>query len=418
MPAHPLARAFSAAAPAVRQIFCALAFFALGGAHSSLAAPPAIEVRLVEPGELNEVTTSPVLVKLALRIPPGETLLGIRVLVDGRLAAQARGLKLVQAETQLQAADAGAAVTHLISVPVPSHDCALTVVAEGVRGKSAPMLTHLRWRGAALDPAQRAAQGPKLYLLSVGVSDYDRTDLRLRFAAKDAADVATVFRAQQGGLYRTVAARVLSNHQATKGNVLDGLEWLQHQTTAKDVAVLFLAGHGITDPSTGAFYFLPSDADPGAVKRTMIAEGEIRSTLANIAGKTLFFIDTCHSGKVFNDIPTRDGNDLRSFISELAAADNGVVVFAASTGRQASQEAAEWNNGAFTRAVIEGLRGRADFHRSGRITINMLDLYISARVKELTAGKQTPTTAKPSTVPDFPVALVPEFQDDDVTIFR
>jgi hypothetical protein len=41
----------------------------------------------------------------------------------------------------------------------------------------------------------------------------------------------------------------------------------------------------------------------------------------------------------------------------------------------------------------------------GRITINMLDLYISERVKELTKGKQTPATAKPKTIPDFPVAL-------------
>jgi hypothetical protein len=35
----------------------------------------------------------------------------------------------------------------------------------------------------------------------------------------------------------------------------------------------------------------------------------------------------------------------------------------------------------------------------------MLDLYLSERVKELTGGKQTPTTAKPKTVPDFPIAV-------------
>jgi hypothetical protein len=35
----------------------------------------------------------------------------------------------------------------------------------------------------------------------------------------------------------------------------------------------------------------------------------------------------------------------------------------------------------------------------------MVDLYISERVKELTGGKQTPTTAKPNTVPDFPIAV-------------
>jgi len=29
----------------------------------------------------------------------------------------------------------------------------------------------------------------------------------------------------------------------------------------------------------------------------------------------------------------------------------------------------------------------------------------SERVKELTQGRQTPTTAKPATIPDFPLAL-------------
>jgi hypothetical protein len=36
----------------------------------------------------------------------------------------------------------------------------------------------------------------------------------------------------------------------------------------------------------------------------------------------------------------------------------------------------------------------------------MLDLYVSERVKELTQGQQTPTTAKPPNVSDFPVALL------------
>ena len=77
-----------------------------------------------------------------------------------------------------------------------------------------------------------------------------------------------------------------------------------------------------------------------------------------------------------------------------------------STGRQYALENREWGNGAFTRAVLEGIAGKADDSLSGRITLNMLDLYVSERVKELTRGQQTPTTVKPPNVPDFPVAML------------
>jgi len=55
--------------------------------------------------------------------------------------------------------------------------------------------------------------------------------------------------------------------------------------------------------------------------------------------------------------------------------------------------------------VVEGISGKADYTGRGRITINMLDLYISERVKDLTKGRQTPTTTKPKTIPDFPIAV-------------
>ena len=100
----------------------------------------------------------------------------------------------------------------------------------------------------------------------------------------------------------------------------------------------------------------------------------------------------------------RGGPDITAVVNELSSAENGVVVFASSTGRQYSLEDKSWGNGAFTKALVEGVNGRADYHGKGKITINMLDLYLSERVKELTRGQQTPTTAKPSTIPDFPVA--------------
>jgi tripartite ATP-independent transporter DctP family solute receptor len=74
-------------------------------------------------------------------------------------------------------------------------------------------------------------------------------------------------------------------------------------------------------------------------------------------------------------------------INELASAESGAVVFASSTGKQYSYENSAWGNGAFTKATVEGINGKADYTGKGKITINMLDLYLSERVKELTNGE-------------------------------
>jgi len=132
---------------------------------------------------------------------------------------------------------------------------------------------------------------------------------------------------------------------------------------------------------------------------------DIKNTIASIPGKALVFVDTCHSGNIMG--ARRGATDITGVINELTSAENGAVVFASATGRQYSYEDPAWGNGAFTKALVEGISGRADYIGKGKITINMLDLYISERVKELTNGKQTPTTTKPTTVPDFPIAVKP-----------
>jgi uncharacterized caspase-like protein len=97
--------------------------------------------------------------------------------------------------------------------------------------------------------------------------------------------------------------------------------------------------------------------------------------------------------------------DIVGIINELTSAENGAIVFASSTGNQYSYEDPAWGNGAFTKALLEGLGGAAIVGQGSRVTVNMLDLYLSERVKELTGGKQTPTTTKPPNVPDFPIAI-------------
>jgi uncharacterized caspase-like protein len=170
-----------------------------------------------------------------------------------------------------------------------------------------------------------------------------------------------------------------------------------------------LAGHGISDSSTGQYYFLPVDADPQSPLATMLPASALQQALATLPGRVLLLLDTCHAGDVLSGrklrgVPAASGG-VNRFVNELSELEQGVVVLTAATGTQASQESPEWGNGAFTKALLEGLSGRADFAKTGRVTLNMLDLYLSERVRELTQGAQTPATAKPSTIPDFPLIL-------------
>jgi hypothetical protein len=65
---------------------------------------------------------------------------------------------------------------------------------------------------------------------------------------------------------------------------------------------------------------------------------------------------------------TKNENGYQHRLNELSSAEDGVAVFSASTGSESSYEKPEWNNGAFTKALVEGLNGAADLTGKGRIT--------------------------------------------------
>jgi WD40 repeat protein len=349
--------------------------------------PPTIAIS----GPSSDSSFSGATVRITYRLsaPADAPVTGVRALVDGRPADGTKGLAVV----------AAAGKDAEIEVPVPPRSCSVSLIADNKNGSSeAATIRLVRASG------DEFIIKPKLYLLAVGVSAYANPDYRLAYAAKDARDMAAAFTAMKGGVYRDVETKVLADADATKDNILDGLDWIQKQTTSKDVAVMFFSGHGLNDQSQN-YYYLPVGTNLDSLKRTGVPFSDITTTVSAIAGKVLFFIDTCHSGNLMKGrkaVGTE--RDIVAVVNELASAENGAVVFASSTGSQYSYEDPSWGNGAFTKAIIEGLKGAAAYGSGDRITVNMLDLYISERVKVLTGGKQTPTTTRPANVPDFPVA--------------
>ncbi len=264
---------------------------------------------------------------------------------------------------------------------------------------AAPLAARIPTPPGVAEPAATPAL-PRLFVLAIGISKYQRKEYELGLAAKDAGDFARAMAAQQGRLYRDVEVRRLLDGDASATGIAAGLEWLRASVGPDDLAMLFMAGHGV-NTDDGRYFFLPWDADHRQLERTAVSEEQLRATLGRLRGKTLMFVDTCHGSAVISRLGS---SELARMANNLSSAENGVIVFASSSGRQLSLENDDWGNGAFTRALLDGLTGKADLTRSGRVTFKGLDFYVSEEVRRLTEGRQTPVTIAPLGIPDFTVA--------------
>ena len=361
------------------------------------ALPPIAHI--LQPIDGDTFTDENVTIHYLVRNPGGAAASKVQILVDGRPLDSARGLKRIRPEPEAQAnaSDAESADTQQsMTIPLPARDVSLTVIAENSFGTSPPSTIQLHWAG---ETSSESSPKPRLYALAVGVSDYSDESLSdLKFASKDAEDFADIIKRQQDGFYRDVIVKVLRDPEHDQFR--DGLTWLGEQISGEDVAMLFVAGHGVNDED-GDYYFLASDANPDRIAHTAVSHDDIRSSLSSLPGKVIAFFDTCHSGNVMGGVA-----DINGVVNDLTAAENGVVVYSSSSGNQVSLENPIWGNGAFTKVLVDGLKGKAAlFDDTGEITIKQLDAYLSHQVKALTDNRQTPVTTTPPTIQDFTIAV-------------
>ena len=359
---------------------------------SSLLTPV---IEILDPKEPAVIDRTELAIGYSVRLPSPGDALRVEARIDG-VKASAEDRRLV---------DSGSTRAGILRLTIPRRNSAVSIIAYNGNGASEPATIHVQWRGPGTDPKLT------LYVLAIGISKYKDNNVSLHFAAKDAEDFVTLAKTQEGEgkLYEKVithpAHGSLRDEEATRESVLDELDWIKRAVTnTNDVALIFLSGHGITTPDQ-QYRFLPYDYDPDRVERTTISDSELQDYLTKIGGKKIFFFDTCYSGAILGGKAPNTQANVDKFANELRAAENGVVVFTSSTGNELSQEKDEWGNGAFAKAVVEGLRGAAGRPDVPVVMISDLEGYVSRRVKDLTNGNQKPMMAVPKTVEDFPITI-------------
>jgi hypothetical protein len=352
--------------------------------------PP--QVRIVAPDQRRLNVSQAALPIKAVATPSGDApITALHLLLDGRPYSGGSGEPSAPAKPE-----PGGAVRQAWNVELSPGTHQITVKAEtnSGYGLSDPVEAVF---------APERIELPALYVLAMGISRYNEPGIRLEFPAADARQVAQVFEQTAGPLFRQVRCKTLTDAQATRRGILEGLSWLKSQATQRDVSVLFYAGHGGQD-NDGVFYLLPADVNPDELTATGVSEDDLKRYCQSIPGRLVLMLDACHTGALGGDRRRALDGLTDNMVRDLVNDDYGVVVMCSSMGREYSLEDPQWGHGAFTKALTEGLLGQADFTHRRVVYLNDLDLYVSERVKELTGGKQHPVTQKPTSVRSFPLA--------------
>ena len=266
---------------------------------------------------------------------------------------------------------------------------------------------------------------PALYLLTIGVSDYADDRLDLRYAAKDATDLANALGASDQ--YREVHRFTLLDRQVTARSVRDAKAFL-NQGTAQDHVVVFLAGHGFLDEQDN-YFFGTSDIDIATPAGKGLPYEDINRLLDGIPSRNkLLMLDTCHSGEVTEPVARLElppgvqsrGLSVRAQPQSEASpgisyallqnafvdlrASTGAIIISASGGQEFALETEAIQNGIFTASVIDALTNkRADSNGDGEVTTAELRDFTYREVTRLTNGRQRPTTRKYNLDIDFAV---------------
>lgn len=283
-----------------------------------------------------------------------------------------------------------------IDLELPPRDVVVSFVPRAGPRSGLPISLPMRWRGPVGAPAPK----PRLRALLIGVQRYRDSSLELKATANDAKDLEHILRQQSGHAYREVETRLLIDPD--RRAMLQEIAWLKDGAGDDDISLVFFAGHGVTDLRR-RFQLLPADADVDELDSTAVNGALLIQTLRATRGRVVAIIDACHSADTFM---ARSGGvlpiNMTRFSNDAATPDNGVMIFAASTARQFAFDAGSWGqNGVFTKALIEGLAGKADANGDGLVRTDELYRWTRSRVRELTKDRQDPIKHQSFSVQDF-----------------
>jgi tetratricopeptide (TPR) repeat protein len=240
--------------------------------------------------------------------------------------------------------------------------------------------------------------GGTTYALLIGVSKYEKPELSLQFAERDASVFADFLKSPRAGGLAVNNVLLLTDSKATTAAVRLGFQdFLKRRATKADTVIILVAGHGTVDGKDA--YILTYDSDPQDLKSTALPMAELQSLFEEQltkVGRVLLFVDVCKAGT----IGTIQNNTVNATVENFKNLDGELLGIMGSRRKELSREGPEFGggHGAFSYFVIKGLEGAADENGDGAVTGEELIRYVTTQVPRATQEKQHPQDISPGTV--------------------
>lgn len=222
------------------------------------------------------------------------------------------------------------------------------------------------------------------YALVVGVDKY-RLWPHLEYAAKDAAEMASLLKTQGFRIYK------LTDDQATLKNILEKLKIIRQSVDGNSRVVFYFAGHGQTEDLPGGGergYLVPVDADTYNWQGTMLPMDQLNRIIKQIRAKHIFMaFDSCYSGLGLTRSIKRHPQQNSAYIQKMMHSRSIQILTAGSRSEQAIEAA---GHGLFTDHLLAALSGAADINADGYITATEIYATLRPSITQKSYSRQTP----------------------------
>jgi hypothetical protein len=232
--------------------------------------------------------------------------------------------------------------------------------------------------------SQVSALPAATWLVAIGNNRGDADELPLRFAERDAQQLAEVLR-QQGGVPSRRTTLLLGEDAGTVRRTLEDLNAElrgQLQSGQPSALIVYYSGH--------------ADATTLHLRGSGLALAELKKLVeGSAAAVRLLVVDACRSGSITR---VKGVTAAEPFVIQLSAGDaaEGMAILTSSAAGESSQESDRLRGSFFSHHLLGALRGAADGNGDGRVTLSEAYSYTyeqTLRSSGQTLALQHPTYA-------------------------